>query len=252
MKGKERIGGKHSGMGIFLLLVVCGIGIVFPSCGKAEGRKRAPENIASVTTEVIAPARTDAEKIERLFLYVRDKILFNWVYPQNIPPEEILKNGFGVCMQKAHLLSAMAREAGLRTRFRFLFVRKQALEDFLPAYAYKKWADPFPHTVVEIFHQGRWRSFDPSFDQALYELCLAKKINFARYPEIVDAYKTVFSIDGMKGTQEYWAVREKDVFYGDALDPLMEWDKKNVSLFKRAMKPLIFRQARGIMDKLRE
>jgi hypothetical protein len=72
-------------------------------------------------------------------------------------------------------------EAGFQTRLRFTYVRKQALEDFLPAYAFERWADPFPHTVVEILYQGKWRSFDPSFDARLYQICLDKKINFARY-----------------------------------------------------------------------
>jgi hypothetical protein len=146
----------------------------------------------------------------------------------------------------------MARSAGFQTRFRFMFVRKQALEDFLPAFAFKNWVDPFPHTVVEILYQGRWRSFDPSFDQQLYEICLSKKINFARYPKIAGAYSSKFSIEGMKGAQEFWEVPEKESFYGDTLKRLMDWDTQNVSFFKRLMKPLIFQQSRSIMDTFRE
>jgi len=224
--------------------------------GLATGAERVQRqnevgNIKAVTAEVTAGARADADKIERLFIYVRDEIAFNWVYPQDLPPEEVLKKGCGVCMQKAHLFSAMVRVAGFQTRFRFEYVRKQALEDFLPSYAYKRWMDPFPHTVAEILYQGEWRSFDPSFDRDLYERCLDKKLNFARYPHLVDTYQPTFSISGMKGIQECWAVPEKGAFYGDTLAPLSEWEKQNVPFFKRVMRPLIFGQARSIMDRLR-
>lgn len=253
MKNKKRICKASVGGSFISILVIGFICFLFTACVGCVEKKDYPSSYLKLATEeVLAGAAGDAEKIEKLFLYVRDEIAFNWIYPQDIPADDVLKNGFGVCMQKANLLSAMAREAGFKTRFRFMFVRKQALEDYLPAYAYKKWADPFPHTVVEILYKGQWRSFDPSFDKKLYEICLDKKINVGRYPEIVKAYKTKFSIEGMKGTQEFWKVPEKESFYGDTLEPLINWEKENVSFFKRLMKPIIFKQAKSIMDKLRE
>ena len=231
------------------IIAIC---VFLSVCGAEARQNNAEQNVKATTGTLIANAATDEEKLEKLFLYVRDEIAFNWTYPQDIPPEDVLKNGFGVCMQKANLLFAMARQAGFQTRFRFISVRKQALEDFLPAYAYKRWSDPFPHTVVEILHQGRWRSFDPSFDAGLYKICLDKKINFARYPEIVQAYRERFSPDGMKGTQEFWHVADQPFFYGETLKPLMDWENQNVFFLKRWMKPIIFRQARAIMDGFRK
>jgi hypothetical protein len=227
----------------FFLLLSCA-GINFPA---GETRE-----IKSVTAEVIAGATTDGEKIERIFLFVRDEIAFNWIYPQDITTTEVLSNGFGVCMQKANLFSAMVREAGFKTRFRFEFVRKQALEDFLPAYAYKNWMDLFPHTVTEVLIDGTWVSFDPSFDSELYDICLRKGINFARYPEISAAYSNEFSLQGMKGTQEFWLDPDHEPFYGEDLSPLMEWDKTHVPAIKRLLKAGIFRDARRIMNRLRE
>jgi hypothetical protein len=244
VKGNTRIGGAP--------LVIIAICIFLSACGGSVRQKYPERDLQSTTDTLIAQAATDEEKLERLFLYVRDEIAFNWVYPQDMPPEDVLKNGVGVCMQKANLLSAMARQAGFQTRFRFTYVRKQALEDFLPAYAYKNWSDPFPHTVVEILHQGRWRSFDPSFDSTLYQICLDKNKNFARHPEIVQAYQQRFSPEGMKGTQEFWEVADRLFFYGVTIEPLMDWDKQNVFFLKRLMKPIIFRQARAIMDELRK
>jgi transglutaminase-like putative cysteine protease len=231
-----------------MIAVIC---VALSACAGSVQPKYPERDLQSTAAEVIAGASTDAEKLERLFLYVRDEIDFNWIYPQDIPPEEVLQNGFGVCMQKANLLSAMARQAGFQTRFRFIYVHKQALEDFLPSYIYERWADPFPHTVVEIMYQGTWRSFDPSFDQRLYEICLDRKINFGRYPEIVTAYKTGFSPEEMKGTQEFWEAMDRPSFYGDTLEPLLAWEDEHVCFLKRLMKPFIFRKARSIMDAFR-
>jgi len=233
------------------LLMIAVICVALSACAGSVQPKYPERDLQSTAAEVIAGASTDAEKLERLFLYVRDEIDFNWIYPQDIPPEEVLQNGFGVCMQKANLLSAMARQAGFQTRFRFIYVHKQALEDFLPSYIYERWADPFPHTVVEIMYQGTWRSFDPSFDQRLYEICLDRKINFGRYPEIVTAYKTGFSPEEMKGTQEFWEAMDRPSFYGDTLEPLLAWEDEHVCFLKRLMKPFIFRKARSIMDAFR-
>lgn len=243
--GKINAGRMATGL---LALVMC---LLLLACSGNIQPKFPEKDLKSATAQIISGASTDAEKLERLFLFVRDEVDFNWIHPQDIPPQEVLKNGFGVCMQKAHLLSAMAREAGFQTRFRFMYVRKQALEDFLPAYAYERWVDPFPHTVVEILHQGSWRSFDPSFDTKLHRICLDKKINFARYPEIAQSYKTTFSPEGMKGAQEFWTVKDKEAFYGDTLAPLLNWESKNVAFFKRLMKPFIFKKARSIMDDYR-
>lgn len=182
---------------------------------------------------------------------MRDEIEFNWIYPQDIPAEKVLNNGFGVCMQKANLFSALAREAGFTTRFHFTYVSKKALEDFLPSYAYKKWPDPFPHTITEIKIADKWVSFDPSFDLQLYNICLAKGLNFAKYPEIKSQIPLTFSIEGVKGAQQFHEDSSIDGFYGNDLSPLLNYEKENVTFFKKILKPLIFRQAKTIMDKIR-
>lgn len=236
----------------FMFIIVVFAWGMMMSHSEEKDRGSSFSSIQEATRAIANGAQTEGEKLERIFYFVRDEITFNWIFPQDIPAEEVLFNGYGVCMQKAHLFSAMARKAGLQTRFRFEFVNKQALEDFLPSYAYKNWQDPFPHTVTEVFLNNKWVSFDPSFDQKLYDLCIKKRINFARYPEIKNAYTTDFSLEGMKGTQEFWRDTSQKAFYGETLSPLIEWDKENVSFIKRAFKPKIFRDSKKIMDTLRQ
>lgn len=189
--------------------------------------------------------------MERLFYFVRDEIEFGWVYPQDIAAEEVLRNGRGVCMQKSNLLVAMAREAGLQARFCFMYVRKNALEDLLPQYAYNNWVDPFVHTFPEVLLNGEWVSMEATFDRELHEIALQRNINFAKYPEIRDAVVVEFSRDGVKGHQQYMEVEGVEPFHGDDLSDFVEYLHQDVPWWKRMLQPKIFRNAQSILDRLR-
>lgn len=244
----QRVFLKMSGISVLLFSILL---IFFVSCVSSDDAVDQKSIHSTVTMLTESADQGDVEKLKCIFYFVRDEIEFNWVYPQDIPPEEVLNNGYGVCMQKANLFAAMAQSAGFETRFHFVFVQKKALEDFLPEFAYEKWLDPFPHTVVEVKLEDRWVSFDPSFDKDLHELCLAQKLNFGKNPEIRSQISTDFSLQGVKGAQEYWEVDNKEGFYGVDLTPLMEFDRENVPFWKRMLKPIIFNEAHSIMDEIR-
>lgn len=209
------------------------------------------ETIKGCVAELIADAETDEQKIERIYYFVRDDIKFGWVYPQEISAEEVLRNRKGVCMQKANLLVAMAREAGFDARFHFMYVHKTALEDFLPGFAYKRWVDPFPHTFPEIYLNGKWVPMEATFDKELHEICIKKKLNFGRNEEIVREVSIEFSVDGVKGHQQYVHAEGRDSSYGDDLTQFTKFMHEGVPWWKRMMQPFIFKKARKIMDQIR-
>jgi hypothetical protein len=209
------------------------------------------ETIPSVVKRITYGAKNDRERMERIYYFVRDEIKFGWVYPQEIPAEEVLKNRKGVCMQKANLLVAMAREAGIKARFHFMYVHKTAIEDFLPGFAYKRWVDPFPHTFPEVYLNGRWVSMEATFDKELHEICLKKKLNFGKNKEIAGKVAINFSADGVKGHQQYVHAAGKDSFYGDDLSRFTEYLHEAVPWWKRLLQPLIFSKGQKIIDELR-
>jgi len=228
--------------------------ILLTGCLCTEERQELPsgdETIKTIVSEITAGAKTDEEKIRRIFYFVRDEIEFGWIYPQEIPAEEVLKNRKGVCMQKANLLVTMARAAGLKARFHFMYVRKNALEDFLPEFAYNKWLDPFPHTFPEIYLKGRWVSMEATFDRKLHEICLKEKINFGKYNTIAKDVSIDFSADGVKGHQQYWHDASTESFYGDDLSKFTMFMHRDVPWWKRLLQPMIFKKAQQIMDELR-
>lgn len=226
---------------LFLCNISCSTGIV----------KMQTESISNKVEELTKGAKTDEGKAKAIFLFVRDSIKFGWVYPQDIPAEEVLKNRKGVCMQKTNLLVAMAREAGLKARFHFIYVEKSALEDFLLDFAYKNWVNPFPHTFPEIYLNGKWVSMEATIDKELHEICISKKINFGKYPEIVNNVSIDFSPDGVKGHQQHVEVTKDGDFYGNGLSELSVYLHQNVPWWKQKMQPLIFKKADKIINELR-
>ncbi|NVO11313.1 MAG: transglutaminase domain-containing protein [Bacteroidales bacterium] len=207
--------------------------------------------IKNTVANLISGAKTDTEKMEKIFYFVRDSIKFGWVYPMEITAEEVLKNKRGICVQKTNLLIAMTREAGLKARFHFLYVYKNALEDFLPAFAYKRWVNPFPHTISEVYLNGKWVSMDATFDKEIHEICIRQKINFGKNPNIVSQVSIEFSEDGVKGHQQYYHAEGKDSFYGESLNELTKY-MIDVPWWKRVTQPLIYRKAQKIINKIRD
>ncbi|MCG8338588.1 MAG: transglutaminase-like domain-containing protein [Proteobacteria bacterium] len=207
--------------------------------------------IKETVNKVTNGAQSDVEKAEKIYYFVRDEIKFGWVYPQEIPAEEVLRNRKGVCMQKANLLVAMAREAGLKARFHFMHVHKTALEDFVPNFAYKRWVDPFVHTFPEVYLNGKWVSLEATFDKELHEICLKKKCNFGKYPEIAENISIEFSPEGVKAHQQYVQVEGMESFYGEDLSEFTGYMHRDVPWWKRLLQPLIFSRADNITNELR-
>ena len=235
---------------MFLLIF---FGVLLTGCSLQDqtGNHQSKETIASTVEKITCDAQNDTEKMQRIYYFVRDEIKFGWVYPQEIPAEEVLKNRKGVCMQKANLLVAMAREAGIKARFHFMYVHKTALEDFLPQFAYNRWVDPFPHTFPEVWLNGRWISMEATFDKELHEICLRNKLNFGKYEEIAENVSIDFSQDGVKGHQQFFHADEKNSFYGDDLSLFKAYINDAVPWWKKIMQPFIFSKAQRIMEKLR-
>lgn len=210
------------------------------------------QTIASVVARITNDCTNETEIVEKIYYFVRDEIEFGWTYPQNIPPEEVLNRRRGVCMQKANLMVAMMREAGIQARFHFMYVHKSALEDFVPAYAYKNWVDPFIHTFPEVYLNGKWISVEATFDKELHLIALNHNLNFAKNPEIREAVDIVFSTEGVKGHQQYTQAEGMDSFYGESLEEFMEYLHSDVPLWKRAFQRKIFRDSQKILDDFRQ
>jgi transglutaminase-like putative cysteine protease len=106
------------------------------------------------------------EKAQRIFYFVRDSIKYNVYSPR--PTEgyfkasQVLAKGEGYCVQKALLLVALARAAGIPARLRFAEIR---IHHTAKSIAEKRGSNVFPfHGLTDLYIEGRWIKATPTYD----------------------------------------------------------------------------------------
>jgi hypothetical protein len=106
-------------------------------------------------------AKTDREKLERLFLFVRDEIAFG--FPQKgdlVPSSETIQTGMGQCNTKATLLLALCRASAIPARIHFSLISKDIQRGFFPGIAYWLMPQNISHSWIEVEIEGAWRRID--------------------------------------------------------------------------------------------
>jgi hypothetical protein len=194
---------------------------------------------------------TQDTKSLKMFYFVRDEVLFDFVGENYMSADEVLATGRGSCMNKAALFVKMAKESGIPARFHFMSVSKEALRDLLHPLAYRFWPDSFTHTFPEVKLKGKWMSMEATFDKELHEILLKKNLNFARYPDRRNI-SIEFSKSGIIGAQQLTAVEGREPIYADNLTPLKEMEETISWIKLKILRPLILSLSRGNLEKLRE
>lgn len=109
------------------------------------------------------------EIMQRLFLFVRDSIPYNMYAvsgnQQYYQASKILEIGNGYCVQKAILLTAMGRAAGVPSRLVLVAIRNH----LTPPDVVKLLGGNlfFPHAYSQFFLNGRWVNVAATYDKAL-------------------------------------------------------------------------------------
>jgi len=112
-----------------------------------------------------------SEKAKSLFYFVRDEIKYN-IYvskslPEHFQASNTLSRREGYCVQKAVLLVALARAAGIPAGLGFARLRNNLLPEKTA-----KWLGtnilPF-HGYAELYLNGKWVKVTPAFDLRMCE-----------------------------------------------------------------------------------
>ncbi len=111
-----------------------------------------------------------AEKAKSLFYFVRDEVKYKPHLPKLVPESfqasNTLAGGQGYCVQKATLLAALARAAGIPARLGFAKIRNNLVPQKMLE---ERGTDVFPYHGYAILHiEGKWVKATASFD---LELC---------------------------------------------------------------------------------
>jgi transglutaminase-like putative cysteine protease len=122
--------------------------------------------VREAAARATAQSESDMEKAKALFYFVRDRIRYN-VHVPRFRPEDFqasatLARGEGFCIQKAVLLSAMARAAGVPSRLGFAVIRNHLLPDKI-SHILKNNEIP-DHGYAELYLREQWVKATPAFD----------------------------------------------------------------------------------------
>jgi len=164
----------------------------FIDCDEAAVRKKARELTADVEQ-----AR---EKAIRIFYFVRDEIRYNAFSPRSTDAlyraSHTLASGEGYCVQKAILLVALARAAGIPARLRFADIRGHLTP---PEFVEKRGSNLFSyHGLTDLYIEGRWVKATPTYDK---EYCSKAGVGPVEFDGSRDAMLPACALDGRRNVE---------------------------------------------------
>ncbi|MGQ9509043.1 MAG: transglutaminase-like domain-containing protein [Thermodesulfobacteriota bacterium] len=129
------------------------------------------EEVRDYAKQVVGKSNDPVEMAVKLYLAVRDGILYDpyspFYLPEHYRASYILKRGRSFCVPKASLLCALARACKIPSRLGLADVRNhlttKQLLDFMGS-------DLFVyHGYVELYLEGKWVKATPAFNKELCE-----------------------------------------------------------------------------------
>ena len=159
------------------------------------------------------------DKAKSLFYFVRDEISYNiYVLKDDIKhfrASATLARGEGFCVQKAIVLAALARAAGIPSRLRFAIIRNPLASGEVKNIL---GGDLFvSHGFDELFINGLWVKAAPTFDR---ELCQRKRLVLVEFDGVNDAILPSHDLDGRPHI-EY--VEDRGDYDDLPFDEIMNW-----------------------------
>ncbi|MES2398232.1 MAG: transglutaminase-like domain-containing protein [Bacteroidota bacterium] len=138
------------------------------------------EEVIQFTNKIIGSTTDPIEKAVKIYYAVRDGFQYN-PYDLDLSPEalkasSLLKRNYGYCVEKACLLAACARVAGIPSRLGFAKVRNhiatEKLEEILKTNVLVF------HGFTELFLEGKWVKATPAFNKTLCERLKVESLEF--------------------------------------------------------------------------
>jgi len=132
--------------------------------------------VQTTASRLTAGVADPVDKLERIFGFVRDDILFGF------PPEgdfvkasETIERGYGQCNTKGILILALCQAANIPARLHFSAITKEIQHGFFRGLFYKLMPEQISHAWLEVELDGRWVQIDTYInDLALHRAAVSK------------------------------------------------------------------------------
>ena len=96
------------------------------------------------------------ERIQAIYNYVRDEILFGYNTDDSIPASEVLADGYGQCNTKGTLFMALLRGCGIPCRIHGFTIDKKLQKGAMTGLVYALAPNNVFHSWVEVYLDGVW------------------------------------------------------------------------------------------------
>ncbi len=96
------------------------------------------------------------ERIQAIYNYVRDEILFGYNTDDRIPASRVLSDGFGQCNTKGTLFMALLRGCGIPCRVHGFTIDKRLQKGAMTGLVYALAPENVFHSWVEVHLDGVW------------------------------------------------------------------------------------------------
>ena len=161
-----------------------------------------------------------ADKARSLFYWVRDEIKYTPLVPvdalQNYRASQTLERGTGFCVEKAALLAALARAAGIPARVHLADIRNHLIS---PRLIKVMGTDLFScHGYSELYLEEKWLKATPAFDLAM---CRENRIAPVEFDARQDG---VFHSHNLDGELHIEYVSDRGFYTGVPMDEILaDW-----------------------------
>lgn len=176
--------------------------------------------IVKITEKLTKDVKNDQERTKNLFYYVRDNCHYNmYVTSTNIEDYKastILKQGEGFCVQKAVLLAALGRAAGVPSRLFIAAIRNHKAPPEVVETV--KTNIFFPHAYNQFYINGKWISCAATFDKIICENINVPTVEFDGINDALLPDKDNFGNPYIEYVKKY----------GDFDDVPLEWMFKTI------------------------
>lgn len=117
------------------------------------------------------------EKIEKIYLFVRDEILFGYNISDNISAKKVLSDGYGQCNTKGTLFMALLRAVGIPCRIHAFTINKKLQKGAMTGFVYKNAPEDIFHSWVEVWYNNTWYELEAFILDKKYLENLQKKFS---------------------------------------------------------------------------
>lgn len=133
--------------------------------------------VQGITQHVTQGEKNMRGKLEKIFYYVRDDIVFGFLKNGDlVKASETITLGMGQCNTKGTLFLALCKASGIPARIHFSLIDKEIQRGLFTGLQYKLMPPLLSHSWIEVKVEDTWRRIDSYINDEAYFLAAVAEL----------------------------------------------------------------------------